>query len=192
MRESWDALAARVGFEDDGLYDDLVRRYSEPHRRYHTADHLFAVVGEVERRGGGDAALLAAWFHDAVYDPRSASNEERSAQLAEFELGRRGVDPRLVARVAELVRATAGHDEADGPDAEVLFAADLAILSAPWEQYEAYARAIRLEYEFVPDDQYKAGRARILRSLLDTGRLDDAARANIERELGLLSAPGHD
>jgi predicted metal-dependent HD superfamily phosphohydrolase len=200
----WDDLCARLGIEDRGLFDDLRARYDEPHRRYHDGRHLAAVVDRVRSLAdaldapveASDAALLAAWFHDAVYDPRAPAgdNERNSAALARQELTARGAPADVVDRVATLVEATAAHGDPDGPDAALLFDADLAILAAAPDDYDAYAVAIREEYAFAPDDAFRTGRAAVLRHLL-AGPLfttaamresEEPARSNVRRELARL------
>lgn len=61
--------------------DDLLTRWSEPQRRYHTVDHLTAVLNHIdvleEHAADPDLVRLAAWFHDAVYLPDRSENEER-------------------------------------------------------------------------------------------------------------------
>ncbi|MBG6137148.1 HD domain-containing protein [Longispora fulva] len=192
------------GAPDPGPYgEDLLARWAEPHRRYHTTDHLAAVLDRVEELAGHaadlDAVRLAAWFHDAVYRPDLSGNEERSARLAEFALPEAGVSGALTAEVARLVRLTVTHDPEPGDaDGEVLCDADLAVLAGPAADYAAYAAAVRAEYAFVPDDVFRAGRAAVLRDLLDlptlfrtpTGhaRWESAARANLAGELAVLTA----
>lgn len=76
--------------------------------------------------------------------------------------------------------------------------ADLAILSAPPEQYAAYAQAIRQEYGFVPDEAYGVGRTAVLQKFLARspfyftewmrGAGDTAVQANLLRELAQLAA----
>jgi predicted metal-dependent HD superfamily phosphohydrolase len=180
---------------------ELLRRYAEPHRRYHTAEHLAEVLDRVDELAGeaddAEAVRLAAWFHDAVYDPARADNEERSAVLAERMLADTDLPAAAVAEVARLVRLTTTHDPADGDrDGAVLCDADLAILAAPPERYAAYAAAVREEYAAVPDEAFRDGRAEILRGLLALPTLyrtrparerwEAAARHNIETELMLL------
>lgn len=179
---------------------DLLDRWREPHRCYHTVDHLAGVLrGLDELAGAGevfdrDAVELAAWFHDAVYVIGAPDNEEQSARLAEEML-----DGPLSAAVARLVRVTADHDVRDGDvDAAALCDADLAILAAQPERYRAYAAAVREEYATVPDDLFRPGRARVLRELLahrhlfhtaaGRSRWEDAARANLSAELTELEA----
>ncbi|MGC5015311.1 metal-dependent phosphohydrolase [Streptosporangium sp. DT93] len=176
---------------------ELIARYDEPHRRYHTSAHLEAVLAGVDALADHaehpDLVRMAAWFHDAVYDPRRGDNEELSARLAERALPEAGLAPEAVATVARLVRLTLTHAPAPGDaDGAVLCDADLAILGAPEEVYAAYAAAVREEYAFVPDEAFRTGRAAILRSLLGLPAIfhvagpEEAARANIEAELGRL------
>ncbi|MEU3629467.1 HD domain-containing protein [Streptomyces fradiae] len=181
--------------------DELLRRWAEPQRRYHTTDHLLAVLRRVDDLAGYaddlPAVQLAAWFHDAVYLPERDTNEERSARLAERALPELGVGPSRTAEAARLVRLTVTHDPAPGDrDGEVLCDADLAVLAGDPEAYAAYAAAVREEYGFVPDDAFRQGRAAVLRRLLTLPRLfrtpygaehwEPTARRNLATELGLL------
>ncbi|MGW0814324.1 HD domain-containing protein [Streptomyces viridiviolaceus] len=186
--------------------DNLLARWQEPQRHYHTLTHLTAVLHRVdeleEYADDPDVVRLAAWFHDAVYLPDRSENEERSARLAERALPEAGVSGAKTAEVARLVRLTVGHDPADGDrNGQVLCDADLAVLASSPSAYAAYAAAVRQEYHFVPDDAFRTGRAAVLRQLLDLPRLfrtphgqrewEATARYNIAGELEMLS-PGGD
>ncbi|MFF3765693.1 hypothetical protein ACFYYR_16620 [Streptomyces sp. NPDC001922] len=183
--------------------ENLLGRWAEPQRRYHTTDHLLAVLDRIEELvhhcADPDAVRLAAWFHDAVYRPDRSENEERSAQLAERALPEAGVSAARTAEVARLVRLTVTHDPAPGDtDGEVLCDADLAVLAGPPQAYAAYAAAVRQEYGFVPHDAFREGRAAVLRQLLDLPRLfrtetghdrwERTARHNMATELELLTS----
>ncbi|MEV5409971.1 metal-dependent phosphohydrolase [Thermopolyspora sp. NPDC052614] len=187
----------------DAVAAELLARWSEPHRRYHTRAHLRAVLTAIDplATAAADPAAvrLAAWFHDAVYDGHPGQDEERSAQLAQSHLPRCGVPPERVAEAARLVRLTATHAPAPGDrNGEVLCDADLAILAAPRDAYAAYTRAIREEYRHIPDELFALGRSQVLRNLLAMPRLyrtpaahdlwETAARANIAAELSELTA----
>jgi predicted metal-dependent HD superfamily phosphohydrolase len=178
--------------------DDLMARWGEPHRRYHNVDHLAHVLRVIDRyadRAADPAAVtLAAWYHDAVYDPRRVDNEEASALLAEATLPTLDVPDAQLAEVARLVRLTATHDPIPGDrNGGLLTDADLAILAADPDSYAAYTQAVRAEYAFVPDAAFAAGRAEVLHHLLALPRLfhtpvlrdewEDVARANITTEL---------
>ncbi|MEU6101550.1 HD domain-containing protein [Streptomyces flaveolus] len=186
--------------------DNLLARWQEPQRRYHTLAHLTAVLDRVDEleqyADDPDAVRLAAWFHDAVYLPERSENEERSARLAERALPEAGVPADRTAEVARLVRLTVSHDPADDDrDGQVLCDADLAILASPPSAYAAYTAAVREEYHFVPNDAFREGRAAILRQLLGLPRLfrtpygqrewEATARYNLAGELEMLS-PGGD
>ncbi|GAA4392832.1 HD domain-containing protein [Actinomadura sp. NPDC048032] len=198
--DRWVALA---GPHTRHIGTELDQRYGEPHRRYHTRAHLAAVLDLVDELAGHaedpDAVRIAAWFHDAVYDPERADNEERSARLAARMLADTDLPEAVVARVVRLVELTATHaPEEDDRDGQVLCDADLAVLGAEPEQYAAYAAAVREEYAFVPDEFFRAGRAEVLNGLLALPRLfhtpaarerfEERARGNMRTELLLLNA----
>jgi len=183
---------------------ELVARWSQPHRRYHTLDHLAAVLAAVDRLADAAedpaAVRLAAWFHDAVHDGRPGWDEERSAGLAQSRLPRCGVPPARVAEVARLVRLTVAHDTLTDGDhnGAVLCDADLAVLGG--DGYAAYAALVRQEYAQVPDDLFRLGRAGVLRRLLAVPELyrtplarelwEARARAAMTAELARLTAAG--
>ncbi|MFG2553243.1 hypothetical protein [Streptomyces sp. NPDC048581] len=196
------ALSPSPAPSPDRYGEALLRRWSEPQRRYHTVEHLAAVLGHIDvlEQYADDvvAVRLAAWFHDAVYLPERSTNEERSARLAERALPEAGVPAERTAEVARLVRLTTGHDPApDDRDGQVLCDADLAILAAPPAAYAAYTAAVREEYHFVPNDAFREGRAAILRQLLALPSLfstphgqdkwEATARYNLASELEMLS-----
>ncbi|MFI8829174.1 hypothetical protein [Streptomyces sp. NPDC053431] len=201
------ARAGREGPDPLPYGRNLLTRWTEPQRRYHTATHLRAVldrIDEIAEKGGEGGELelvrLAAWFHDAVYRPDRSENEERSAALAEKALAEAGLTPREIAEVARLVRLTVTHDPAPGDlNGETLCDADLAILAADLDTYTGYAAAVREEYAFVPEDAFREGRAAVLRHLLALPQLfrtpygaavwEERARENLERELAELTAP---
>ncbi|NYD40660.1 HD domain-containing protein [Nocardioides panaciterrulae] len=194
------------------LRDRLLAAYDDPARSYHDRRHLTEVCDRIvelldagdDRDGAGvrvdrGTVLLAAWFHDAVYDGERDA-EERSAVWAELELPDAGVPASVVAEVARLVRLTETHrPEDDDPAGCVLSDADLAILAAPAGRYAEYAADVRREFAHVPDPDFRAGRAAVLRDLLAKPRLfhtaharehwEAAARANVEHELAERTGP---
>ena len=143
---------------------------------------------------------MAAWFHDAVYQPDRDDNEERSAYAAYDAMEQAGASPELIAEVVRLIRLTATQ-EADPDDVAgaVLCDADLSILGAAPEKYQEYARFIRQEYAHLPIDQFNAGRARVLRSFLEREHIyhtplarklwEDQARENLAAEIAALDPP---
>ena len=188
-----DSAAARWGAR-------FIAAYAEPHRRYHDTAHLTAVLARLDgwrdRAADPDALALAAFAHDAVYQGRPGEDEEASARLAEESGAALGLAPERVARIAALVRATAGHRPTEDPDSMLFLDADLEILAAEPAAYDAYAAAIRAEYAHVPDPLFQAGRRAVLERLLAAPRLyvhpltptqwESRARDNLRRELSGL------
>ncbi|EFV14592.2 HD domain-containing protein [Segniliparus rugosus] len=185
----------------DGQRAELTARWSEPHRHYHTLGHLHAVLGALDELAGAGARFekeptaLAAWFHDAVYDPQASDNEARSAQLAAQMLGQ---GP-LASEVVRLVLLTSDHRVEPGDANGAAFSdADLAVLGRGSEEYDVYTRAVRREYGHVPEPLYREGRAAVLRALLahdpmyrtQAARLrwEEQARRNLGEELRLLAS----
>ncbi|MCA9959592.1 MAG: hypothetical protein KC443_11190, partial [Anaerolineales bacterium] len=141
----------------DAVYADLVARYSENGRFYHTFDHLIAVLTDVRELPA--TVQFAAWFHDVIYDPRRSDNEERSAAFAATALRQLTVPQPLIERVAQLIICTQTHQPPPGDEeAMALLDADLAILGAETAVYDRYAAAIRQEYAHVPEEAYRYGR----------------------------------
>ncbi|MFI6232136.1 metal-dependent phosphohydrolase [Micromonospora sp. NPDC050784] len=208
LLDRWRAAARAVGAKSDPdttrAGEKLLDRWREPHRHYHTLAHLTAVLDVVDQHADlaarADVVRLAAWFHDAVYDPRAAgdANERDSAALAESVLAGLGVPTPTVAEVRRLVLLTAGHTVTPGDrDGALLCDADLAVLAAPPARYERYAAAIRREYAHVPEPAFRAGRAAVLTGLLAlpalfrlpplASRWEEPARDNVRRELATLT-----
>lgn len=178
--------------------NELARRYSEPHRRYHTLAHiteLLSLLDEFEL-DDRDSVEAAVWFHDAIYDTHASDNEARSADLAETAL--RELQFPNIEAVRAMIVATASHDAAGlTRDGRLFLDADLSILGSPPERYREYAEAIRGEYEWVPRPHFAAGRSAILRRLLERpalyltaemqARFEAQARENVARELTALA-----
>lgn len=177
---------------------DVLARYAEEHRAYHNARHICAVLDMIAEVEHGSAELVfAAILHDVVYDPRAHDNEERSADYAREFLGRQDWTPEAADRTAQLILATKRHEAApEDKLAMILLDADLAILAGYESDYEEYSAAIRQEYSFVSDDDYRAGRIKVLQSFLDRPTIfrmpeniehyESVARANIAAEIAEL------
>ncbi|MEV6926950.1 metal-dependent phosphohydrolase [Dactylosporangium sp. NPDC051485] len=197
MLEAWQ----RIFPGEEVVGQDLLARWSQPHRRYHTLDHLALMLAVIDEHAGladdADAVRLAAWFHDAVYEVFAQDNEERSAALAVRNLEALGFSQARAEEVARLVRLTAGHAVAPGDrNGGLLADADLAILASGKPEYDRYAAAVRAEYAAVPDEVFRPGRAGILRKLADLPELyrvvparaewSARARVNLEAEIRTL------
>lgn len=174
----------------DALFLDLLDRWSEDHRRYHGCTHLLAVLEALDLltdpADPPRTVLLAAWFHDAVYRGVAGQDEEESARLAEERLADAGVPASAVEEVARLVRLTSDHRPEPGDDDGALLCdADLSVLGGEPEPYARYVAAVREDYAHIGDADFAAGRAAVVRHLLELDPLFNTDRA---RELWLVAA----
>jgi predicted metal-dependent HD superfamily phosphohydrolase len=138
-----------------------------------------------------------------VYDTQREDNEARSAALAEAQLAGMASDERI-ARIAAMIRATAGHampdviDAAARQDCALFLDMDLAILGSPEADFDAYEAAVRREYGWVTEPQWRQGRRAVLAAFLarpaiySTARFrashEAAARRNLARAIARLDA----
>ena len=190
---------------DEALKSELAALYSAEDRHYHGLAHIQAMLALAEEYRGllddPEAVEAAIWFHDAIYDSRAKDNEAKSAELAEKRLSGR-IDPHRLARIAAMINATATHqlpplrDSDAVNDAALLLDMDLAILGAEPAAFDAYEKAVRLEYGWVKEPMWRAGRASVLQNFLARphifytqsfrDRFEARARKNLERSLASL------
>lgn len=183
----------------DLLFSDLARRYSEPHRHYHTLQHVHACLTWLDWMAGTAQRVaeveLALWFHDAVYLPGMCGNEQASAELARQVLGGMGTPLVVVERIAASIAATE-HHQAVSADGALVVDLDLSILGAEPNTYDEFERRVRQEYALVPIDTYRCGRGRVLQGFLGRSRiyhtaavhelLESKARSNLQRAITAL------
>ena len=210
LMRAWDSLLPG----HTALGEDLLERYEQPHRKYHTSVHLSEMLTALKtlykrhHTATPRAVLLAAWFHDAVYEVNPGEDEAASADLARTALtplaSTGSLTNREVTAIAHLIELTASHQLADGieeytsgaltrADAAFFLDADLAILAADSPRYTRYVAGVRAEYAHYAPDAFTRGRAAILQGFLnrttiyasDTAHLlwDAPARLNLRTEL---------
>ncbi len=204
--DRWDAALDAVGAHRGdrlAVFADLVERHGDPQRHHHDFDHASGVVDVVlGLHSPGDdwaSAVLAAWFHDAVYDPRAprGANEGGSAVLAMEALTGLGAALTAVGSVCRLICLTVDHRPGPGDrGGAVLCDADLSVLGADAERYQTYVADVRAEYAHVSDEGWRSGRRTVLRGFLDRpsvfhthagrDRWEAQARTNISEELARL------
>jgi predicted metal-dependent HD superfamily phosphohydrolase len=185
----------------DDVLDALLARWAEPHRKYHTLQHLHECLALFERHRGlaqqpGEVAL-ALWFHDAVYDTARHDNEAVSADWARQVLRHAGAALDVAERVHALILDTRHSEVPATPDARLLVDIDLAILGADPARFEEYERQVRAEYDFVTEPRFRQKRAEILQGFLDrpaifatprfVDRFEAGARANLTAAIAALA-----
>lgn len=202
---NWQRAWAGIGASGDGtaVHSALLEKYAEPHRAYHSLQHLdevlsaFEPVCDLAKKPA--EVELALWFHDAIYDVYRHDNEVRSAEWACGVLAAGGAATACVDRVRQLILATQHTAAPQTPDECLLVDIDLGILGADPDRFAEYERQIRLEYGFVPEPLFKQKRRAILLSFLARERiyntayfqaaLEPRARQNLSGAMAELAPP---
>ncbi len=185
-------------------FEDLIKRYSEPHRAYHTVAHLEDLASQYEfyrpllRDAQAKAVLCALFLHDVIYDCEPGKDESKSAAYADGFLNRLGVKERVIQHAVDIIKATAKHMAEEADFATRLFLdMDMSILAARPDIYAFYVSGVRAEFCAklnLADEEFNEARARLfLRPTLAKGapifstdqykELEPLARANLRREL---------
>jgi predicted metal-dependent HD superfamily phosphohydrolase len=201
LSDRWHLQWQRLGLDPPpGLWAELVAHYAESDRAYHNLHHIEFCLGQFDEVRGlavQPAIVEAAiWFHDAIYDPQRADNEEQSAAWAASVLAGAGAEPNIAQRVADLILATKHVRPPTDDDMALLLDIDLAILGQPPALFEQYEQVIRQEYNWVGEGSYRSGRVAILQRFLDRKRIyateplylryEQQARANLTRSIDRL------
>lgn len=164
------------------LYDlapnDVMRRYMEPHRVYHSLEHIYTGLAVMqtfpEFQALNDAnqreVMRAWWYHDAVYEigpnVKHGYNEYESARLAQAY----GESP----VVANLVRGTIYPVTGDAPTTmhAIIQDTDLFGFCSPRFLYDRNDELIKAEFYGVygddnPNFDWAGGRRKFLEMMLE-------------------------
>lgn len=185
-----------------GLFERLIACYNEPHRKYHTLQHLQECLNQlqpaVELAQHPAEVELALWFHDAVYALQRQDNEQQSALWAQREILASGGSPEAADRVFSLVMATRHAALPESADARLLVDIDLSILGAAPVRFDEYERQVRDEYSWVPAWMFRRKRRAVLQEFLKRSplfstehfrnQLEAQARENLRRSMAQLSS----
>jgi predicted metal-dependent HD superfamily phosphohydrolase len=207
------------GAHERDAYAFLDAAYRQPHRAYHTWDHIDALLeglGRFERLAARpDLIAIAVFWHDAVHRARDADGRPRrdaqnvreSVDMFRRYTKLRGSEAQAV---EDLVTATADHARAHATtlhypgfsgDLDLFVDLDLSPLAAPWEDFADNTRKIQTESLGVEETKFAADQADMLERLArgdapifrraETQALwDEAARANLARCIPRLRAAG--
>jgi predicted metal-dependent HD superfamily phosphohydrolase len=198
----WSELGL-TGRPPDDLHASMLAHYRQPHRAYHTLQHLdecFALLSEARNCPRLAEISLALWFHDAIYDTTRSDNEAASADWLAEVAYQAGAPTELNARLHALVMATRHSAIPQDHQAQLLVDIDLSILGAPEHRFDEYEQQIREEYIWVPEPLYRQKRSDVLQAFLQRpllyctadfrSRFEMPARKNLRRSLQSLQQNG--
>jgi predicted metal-dependent HD superfamily phosphohydrolase len=159
--------------------------------------------------------LLAIFFHDAVYNVHSVTNEEDSAILWEGFASNTNIIPAQIRQITSYILATKHHTiNTNKTIATTTTATSVQAVTPQWDPlelfldlvmavlgkdplaYHQYSILIRREYDFVPADTYCIKRAEILEQFTHAQRIyytkmfhdafEQRARHNLQQEIKAL------
>jgi predicted metal-dependent HD superfamily phosphohydrolase len=210
LQARWADLWTRLECVGDAQIEfaRLVIRYAEPHRRYHSFDHIEHCLAELDeirdQLGQPDIDELALWLHDVHLNTRRErndhlSNEQRSAIYAQELLERAGLSmaeqEMTAARI--LLTSHSSNLSAQAFDEQAVLDIDLSILGQPWQAFDLYERQVRVEYLDYSDEEFNAGRKSLLQTFLKRDpifltehfrkKYEKQARLNLRRSIKKLS-----
>jgi predicted metal-dependent HD superfamily phosphohydrolase len=198
--QSFLEISVRLGVPSDqaqAIWEQLRIRYFEPHRAYHNLVHIDSLLCWLDKLSiNNDAIELAIWFHDCIYEPQATDNEVASARYFAESFGP-FLESRLTCDVERLILATDSKAaRSENADEKWIRDIDLSVLGSEPEIYEIYRIAIRREYAFVPDADFRLGRKAILQSFLATSiyttddfrSFEQQARSNLKHEISRLKS----
>jgi predicted metal-dependent HD superfamily phosphohydrolase len=205
MSHRWLDLVRSLGVDEGKArraFADLVANYNEEGRYYHNLAHIGLVLNTANELSqlakDYEKVQLAIWYHDVIYDPRAKDNEARSAAYAQRQLPALGFPAETVTRVSDLILATTTHLAEDGDiDAQIMLDADLAPLAYDTALFFQQSEALREEFSYIPEEEYRQSRIRVLKTFLSRERiyqtdqlyseLEAKARSNLQNSLNELS-----
>lgn len=139
----------------------VMSRYTEPHRRFHTLEHLenlFAYMNWYKKTQGSklggwlneDLLALSILFHDIVYVPGSKENEIKSAKIAVDFLRRNDFRQASIDTVERIILATQTHQMEDNyamdPMVALFLDMDLAGLGSDPVEYRRTSSLVADEF----------------------------------------------
>ena len=150
-----------------GVAHDLALRWTERQRYWHGVEHLRILVETFVGVANGEkktVLVLAALFHDAIYDPTRNDNEECSAVL--LERAAKAPDSPVIRKTCDLIRATKWSGKPMDALTQEFFEFDAGQLGSQVCMVDrmAYERAIFKEYQFHSWPAYRAGRLEFLKT----------------------------
>lgn len=188
----------------ESVFNEVLQHYSEPHRYYHTPEHIDHCLAQLHLSthlmDEPDAVEMAIWFHDVVYDPKADDNERVSAELF-MERCRDGTCGDFAQKVFQLIMTTTHMRHPESLDERHMVDIDLSSFGSPYQAFLADGEAVRKEFRHVPDAKYFPARLKFLQSLMGRPsfyhtsffqeRYETCARENITRHIAELKAAGY-
>jgi len=156
--------------------EEIEKRHSEIHRHYHTLEHINFVINGVYELFNNklisdndkDILLVAAVFHDIIYEIGKDDNEKQSAEflmsnttfIDEFQQND-------IHKVYGIILDTDKHDT-ENKLSKSFCDLDMATISeSSFAELIRYEKQVYLEFQKYPYNAYKKGRIKFLKGMLN-------------------------
>jgi predicted metal-dependent HD superfamily phosphohydrolase len=166
-----------------GAIPFLYRNWTSLNRHWHNLSHLEEVIKYIEKerhhlsKDEFEQLILAAFFHDAIYETRDPSkNEEKSIKL--FRDSYIGTNSRFDL-VDKAIECTKYRTKPNSPILRIFWEADNQIFRSDWMRVLRWEKGIRKEYAHVNTDTYKKARIKFLKE--NVGLFGLRGNANINK-----------
>ena len=201
----WKRCQSDDGRDADAVYREVQEFYSQHGRHYHTPKHIEHCLAQfdlaADEMDDADAVEMAIWFHDLVFDVEAKDNELQSARRF-LELAGDSMKEEFKQKVYDLIMATAPPRVPKTNDQKFMLDIDLSSFGLPWSEMLRDSIAVRKESPKLSDEEFFPGQRAFLESLVGRehfyfteffrSRIEETARANIERYLKNLGDKGKD
>ena len=153
------------------IHQYLIDAYSEPQRVYHTLHHIRQCLSQFDKISpqlqNSDALELAIWFHDVIYQPGAADNEQLSADLF-MEMTSGLFEEALRSTVSQHIMATLHRGaDTDNADTKYMVDIDLSSFGLPWPEFLRDSNYLREEMGRLSDEVFYQKQFDFQRNLLD-------------------------
>lgn len=162
----------------DITIDEILNRWQEPQRYYHTINHLNDLLFDINQlkidgkisEHEYEKLVIMAIFHDIVYEPTSSTNEEDSARIfmKSFILCKREKTDDLMNDIYEINNAiidTKSHESSDRVS-EIFNSLDMKIVTCSFDKLLEWENGIYNEFKVFGDEKYKSGRLNFLNKMV--------------------------
>lgn len=163
----------KTAFSEE-VYENIVKRWNEPHRFYHNIDHLNFLVDTFRQMYDNSeitaeemsTLILVAFFHDVIYDPKRDDNEAKSVDYFRKSCEDGSMKTGFADQVMNMILDTSYRIEPKDKLSKIFWKADNSVLGLPVNKLIEVEHKIFQEFQFAPYDKYRKGRIEFLESSL--------------------------
>lgn len=148
----------------------LLFKWNEPTRFYHNTKHLTQIIKDIESNAWFSelsvfekhCLLVAAFFHDVIYDTKIKDNEDKSIEF--FKKCYKGNDIEFISTVTRLIEATKYRKRPSNKLERIFWDADNSVFKKGYTQLLKNEKLIQQEWKWMPKDKFKEGKIEFIKS----------------------------